>query len=197
MSGYSKSSAYEWVVFWEHICKFSLSVTPTKLPKYPTDTTSYIVLYCNRFIIIFTQIIDKTNLKNRTLLIWWWNTLKSTVGQYNNRHIGVGFKWTGKESYSLEEGKEVEDGRAKGSLAIRDGGQAPVSLTPDVDGTSSGPMLDSILSTLLKKWSSDVWVADLFSHYTWHSCTGLHSEQLLQISCTILHLGPKNDIFGS
>ena len=45
----------------------------------------------------------------------------------------------------------MEDGRAKGSLAIRDGGQAAVSLTPDVDDTSSGPMLDSILSTLLKK----------------------------------------------
>ena len=33
----------------------------------------------------------------------------------------------------------------------RDGGEAAVSLTPDVDGTSSGSFLDSILSTLLKK----------------------------------------------
>ena len=33
----------------------------------------------------------------------------------------------------------------------RDGGEAAVSLTPDVDGTSSGSLLDSILSTLLKK----------------------------------------------
>ena len=43
------------------------------------------------------------------------------------------------------------DGRAEGSSAIGDGGQAAVSLTPDVDGTGSGFLLDSILSTLLKK----------------------------------------------
>ena len=42
------------------------------------------------------------------------------------------------------------DGRAEGSSAIGDGGQAAVSLTPDTDGT--GSLLDSILSTLLKKW---------------------------------------------
>ena len=43
------------------------------------------------------------------------------------------------------------DGRAEGSSAIRDGGKVVMSLTPDVDGTGSGPLLDSILSTLLKK----------------------------------------------
>ena len=43
------------------------------------------------------------------------------------------------------------DGRAEGSSAIGDGGQAAISLTPDVDGTGSGSLLDSILSTLLKK----------------------------------------------
>ena len=32
-----------------------------------------------------------------------------------------------------------------------DGGQAAVSLMPDVDGTGSGSLLDSILSTFLKK----------------------------------------------
>ena len=50
------------------------------------------------------------------------------------------------------------DVRAEGSSAIRDGGQAAISLTPDVYGTGSGSLLDSILSTLLKKQSSDVWV---------------------------------------
>ena len=55
------------------------------------------------------------------------------------------------------------DGRAEGSSATGDGGQAAVSLTPDVDGTGSGSLLDSILSTLLKKRSSDVWVVALFS----------------------------------
>ena len=37
-------------------------------------------------------------------------------------------------------------------------GKTSASLTPDVDGPGSGSLLDSILSTLLKKGSSDVWV---------------------------------------
>ena len=45
--------------------------------------------------------------------------------------------------------KRVGDGGAEGSSAIGDGGQAAVSLTPDVDGTGSGSLLDSVLSTLL------------------------------------------------
>ena len=32
----------------------------------------------------------------------------------------------------------------------------------DIDGTGSGSLLDSILSTLLKKQSSDVWVVALY-----------------------------------
>ena len=54
------------------------------------------------------------------------------------------------------------DGRAEGSSAIGDGGQAAISLPPDVNGTGSASLLDSILSTLLKKLSSDVWVVALF-----------------------------------
>ena len=54
------------------------------------------------------------------------------------------------------------DARAEGSSAIGDGAQAAVSLMPDVDGTGSGSLLDSILSTLLKKRSSDIWVVALF-----------------------------------
>ena len=34
---------------------------------------------------------------------------------------------------------------------IGDGGQASISLTPDVNGPGSGSLLDSVLSTLLKK----------------------------------------------
>ena len=37
-------------------------------------------------------------------------------------------------------------GRSEGSSATGDGGQAAVSLTPDVDGTGSGSLLDSALS---------------------------------------------------
>ena len=53
-------------------------------------------------------------------------------------------------------------GRAEGSSAIGDGGQAAIPLMPDGDGTGSGSLLDSILSTLFKKLSSDVWVVALF-----------------------------------
>ena len=51
---------------------------------------------------------------------------------------------------SLEEGEEVGDGRAEGSSAIGDRGQAALSLSPDIEGKSSGFLLDSILSTLSK-----------------------------------------------
>ena len=53
-------------------------------------------------------------------------------------------------------------GSAEGSSEIGGGGQAAVSLPPDTDGTGSGSLLDSILFTLLKKQSSDVWVVALF-----------------------------------
>ena len=58
----------------------------------------------------------------------------------------------------------VGDDRAEGSSAMGNGGQPAISLMPDVDGTGSGSLLDSIPSTL-KKRSSDVWVADLISHH--------------------------------
>ena len=45
----------------------------------------------------------------------------------------------------------MEDGRAEGLLAKGDGGQAEISIMPDVDGTGSDSLLDSVLSTLLKK----------------------------------------------
>ena len=50
------------------------------------------------------------------------------------------------------------EGGAEGSSATGDGGQAGILLKPDTDDTGSGSLLDSILSTFLKKRSSDVWV---------------------------------------
>ena len=41
----------------------------------------------------------------------------------------------------MEQGEEVGDGRAEGSSAIGDGGQASISLMPDVDGTHTFPSL--------------------------------------------------------
>ena len=42
----------------------------------------------------------------------------------------------------MEEGEEVGDSRAEGSSATGDGGQAAVSLMPDVDGTRSSSLLE-------------------------------------------------------
>ena len=106
------------------------------------------------------QVIHKkqTQKIKKTFLIVQYSTVKSAVVQYNSWHTGAGIEWTGKKSYWLEEG----DGRAEGRSAIGDGGQAAISLTPDFDGTDSGSLLASILSTLLKKQSSDVWLVALF-----------------------------------
>ena len=55
------------------------------------------------------------------------------------------------------------DGRAEGSSATGDGGQAGVSLMPDIDGTGSGSLLDSVQSTLLTKRFSDVCIPPVMS----------------------------------
>ena len=43
------------------------------------------------------------------------------------------------------------DGRAEGSSVIGDRGKAVISLMSHVNGTGSGSLLDSVLSTRLKK----------------------------------------------
>ena len=86
----------------------------------------------------------------KTFKILQCGTLKSVMVQYN-WHAGADIEWTGRKSCWLEEGEEVGDGGAERSSAIGDGGQAAISLSPDVDGTGSGSLLDSIPSTLLKK----------------------------------------------
>ena len=63
------------------------------------------------------------------------------------------------------------DGRAEGSSATGDGGQEGVSLMPDIDGTGSALLPNSILSTFLKKQSSDVWVHPGLEMKVLHSCT--------------------------
>ena len=77
--------------------------------------------------------------------------MESTIVQHNTWHTGAGIDRRGKKGYQQEERGKVEDGRAEGLSAVGDGGQAAISLMLDVDGTCSGSLLDSILSTLLKK----------------------------------------------
>ena len=70
-------------------------------------------------------------------------------------------------------------------------GQAAISLMPDIDGTGSNFLLDSILFTVLKKLSCDVWVVTIFfPHHIWSGGTGLPCEWLLEPFCTVLHFGP-------
>lgn len=52
------------------------------------------------------------------------------------------------------EGGEVGDGRAEGATATGD--RASCDFIPAVNGTGSGSLLDSILSTFLKEQSSNV-----------------------------------------
>ena len=89
--------------------------------------------------------------------------------------------------YWQEEGEEMGDGRADGSSASEDGGQVAISLTCDIDGTRSGSFL---LSTLLKKWSSDVWAVALFSCHRWHGSTELHFESCCSTCVQFYILGP-------
>ena len=76
------------------------------------------------------------------------------------------------------------DGRAEGSSAIGDGGQAEISLMPDLDGTGSGSLLVSILSTLLKKLSSDAWVPPGLEIKILYYCTKVHKSTALCRECT-------------
>ena len=112
--------------------------------------------------------------------------MKSTAVPSNSWQTGAGMEWAGKKNYQLEEREEVGDGGAEGLSATGGGGPAAISLMPDADGTGSGSLLDAILSALLKKWSSDVWLIAPFSLHRWCGSTGLHPKWLLQSSCTML-----------
>ena len=70
--------------------------------------------------------------------------------QYHNWHPGADIEWTGKESYWREEG-EAGGGRL---TATGDGGQAAMSLTPDVRGSGSGSLLDPDAQSHLWKFTT-------------------------------------------
>ena len=53
------------------------------------------------------------------------------------------------------------DGRAEGSSAIGDGGQTAISLTPDLNGTGSGFLLDSIVRIFESSYLEGSYVGDL------------------------------------
>ena len=90
-----------------------------------------------------TQTIYKKTKNKENMLNLQCSILKSTVEQYHCWHTGAGNEGPGKKSYWLE---AEEEGKAEGSEATGDRGQAAASLTPDVDGTGSDSLLDSSLS---------------------------------------------------
>ena len=60
--------------------------------------------------------------------------MKSTGIQSNSLYREAGSERRGKKTCWLEWGEEVEGGGSEGASATGDGGQAAVSLTPEVDG---------------------------------------------------------------
>lgn len=84
---YSISPLYEQALLQESIPKFKLFISPTKLTRYPTNKIGYIVLYCNKLIIFFTQIHKKQTQKIKHFLLLQHSTLKSTVKQLPHRGI--------------------------------------------------------------------------------------------------------------
>jgi len=107
--------------------------------------------------------------------------LKGTVVEYNSWHTVAGIKWTGKKTYWLEEGeKVVELKRARCNLTHTWYRRHRFGFFA---GFSSIYPLEKMIQGYLGSSS-------FFSLHRWPFNTGLHSEWLLQPSCTILHLGP-------
>ena len=79
-------------------------------------------------------------------------------------------------------------GRAEGLSAIDDGGQAAISLMPDVDGTASGEFNSTY--PLEKMIHQCLGSSSFFNCHRLPHSTRLHPEWLLQPSCTVLHSGP-------
>ena len=77
----------------------SMFVHPKSYPRYPTSTISYILLHCNMFAIISTQI---RHIKQKIKLFQSYGTvssvLKNTVGWYSSWHLGAGIRRTVEKS---------------------------------------------------------------------------------------------------
>ena len=93
--------------------------------------------------------------------------MKNTIVQCNIWHTGSAIS---EQARRVTNWRRERDGRWQSWRVIsnrRWRARASISPTSDVDGAGSGSLLDSILSTLLKKWSSDIWkLAHFLSHHT-------------------------------
>ena len=85
-SEYSKSPTCEQVPFCEHVCKSNLNIKSNRVSlRYPPNTIGYITLYSNRFIILFTQIINKKQ-SQKIKHFKSYSSLNSRVVQCIQRH---------------------------------------------------------------------------------------------------------------
>ena len=111
-------------------------------PRYPTNTIGYIVLFCNRLIILFTQIIHRQQINAQKCFDLIVQCLEKYSRQYVSWHIGTGIEWRGKKSYWMEEGEEVGDGWAEGSSAIGVRGQLQFHSCMMLMASGSGFLLE-------------------------------------------------------
>ena len=73
---------------------------------------------------------------------------------HNSWHIGTDIKRKGKKGYWLEE-EEVGDGRAEGRSAIRDKGQAAISLMPGTWQSVAQILAPCWVQFYLPSWEKD------------------------------------------
>ena len=88
---------------------------------------------CNRFVILFTQIIHKNTKNKENILILQCSTLKNTVVLHSSWYTGAASREQARVTNRRREG--LGDCRPEGSSAMGDGGQAAIPLTPDAGGT--------------------------------------------------------------
>ena len=90
----------------------------------------------------------------------YFEKYSSTVQQW---HTGDSMEWTGKKRSWLEVGEGMGYGRAEGSLATEDGGQASISLMPDVHGTGSCSLAEPDACSRLWKFATWMFVCRGFT----------------------------------
>lgn len=126
----SKSPVYKRVLFQERVCKTTVFVSPTKFPRYPANAINYVVLSCERLIILVTQTVHENQIQKLE------NTSQHTaqdIEEYGGteQQLGHGLASSGQARGAPDCGGWGESRRVAES---GDGGQAALSLAPDVDG---------------------------------------------------------------
>ena len=108
----------------ERIRKSNLFANP-KLPEV-SNSVGHVALYCDKFIILFTETIHKKQTWKIKKIFWilQYSALKSAVVQYNS-WTGAGIEWTDKDSCWVGRGggrwqswRMVSSGRRRASCSV-------------------------------------------------------------------------------